>query len=408
MNMDPAAEWRRSNPDVVVYLPENDDYTGGNEHFLVFESPKGELLALWTQCSKEGHGDNHLVLARSADNINWTEPRYIVGTKRGEKGNQASWGFPVVSKQGRIYIFYMKDIGVYDYDSQATGTMGCVLSDDDGRTWTTGSDIPMRRNRFDHPNPDVPRNWIVWQKPIRDSLGRWIVGYTQWSSPVHQKEKPPGWYGYDSRSMFMRFDNIDEGPEPADIRITWLPDDNAGLEVSFPGKPEVSVAQEPSIVLLHDNRLFCVMRTFTGFIWYSLSENDGGSWTKPEVLRYRDGGEPIKQPIASCPIYPIGNEGRYMLVFHNNDGHLGEFKPEHALRNRRPAYLSYGTYKESARQPVWFDQPIQFLDTDGVTVGPKGTNEIATYPSYTDYKGKKVLWYPDRKHYLLGKYIADE
>ena len=41
-------------------------------------------------------------------------------------------------------------------------------------------------------------------------------------------------------------------------------------------------------------------------------------------------------------------------------------------------------------------------------VGPKKTNEIATYTSFTIYKGKQILWYPDRKYYLLGKYITDE
>jgi len=43
-----------------------------------------------------------------------------------------------------------------------------------------------------------------------------------------------------------------------------------------------------------------------------------------------------------------------------------------------------------------------------VPIGPKGTAEIATYPSLTDYKGRRVLWYPDRKYYLLGKYVTDE
>ena len=41
-------------------------------------------------------------------------------------------------------------------------------------------------------------------------------------------------------------------------------------------------------------------------------------------------------------------------------------------------------------------------------MGPKLTNEIATYSSFTIYKGKQILWYPDRKYYLLGKYITDE
>ena len=40
--------------------------------------------------------------------------------------------------------------------------------------------------------------------------------------------------------------------------------------------------------------------------------------------------------------------------------------------------------------------------------GNAGTAEIATYTSLTEWRGKRVLWYPDRKYYLLGKYIPDE
>ena len=38
----------------------------------------------------------------------------------------------------------------------------------------------------------------------------------------------------------------------------------------------------------------------------------------------------------------------------------------------------------------------------------KKTAEIATYPSLTEWRGQRMLWYPDRKHVLLGKRIPDE
>ena len=66
---DPATEWQRSNPDIVVYLPKGGALNDtDNEHFLVFEAPKSdELLAMWTQSSCEGRGDNDLLPARSAE-----------------------------------------------------------------------------------------------------------------------------------------------------------------------------------------------------------------------------------------------------------------------------------------------------------------------------------------------------
>jgi hypothetical protein len=66
--VDPASDWGRSRPDIVVYIP-----TAGalndtdNERFLAFPAPKSdELLAIWTQSSCAGRGDNHLGLVRSA------------------------------------------------------------------------------------------------------------------------------------------------------------------------------------------------------------------------------------------------------------------------------------------------------------------------------------------------------
>lgn len=407
--VDPVTDYKRSNPDIIVYIPQgNGQSDTDNEHFLVFEAPKSnELLAMWNQSSCEDHGDNHLVIARSSDGVTWSEPSFITGA-RSTEDMQASWGFPVVSRQGRIYCFYLKETGIADVHRQMTGTMGCAYSDDNGYTWVDSFEIPMPRNKYDHPDPSIPKNWIVWQKPVRDSKGRWVAGYTQWTSKSVRPVPPTeSWYSEDSRCKFMRFENIDIGPDPNDIEITWLPEDENGVEVLFPGSELISVAQEPSIVLLPDNRLFITMRTFTGYIWYSISKDDGKTWREPEMLRYKDGGKPVNQPIACCPIYPM-SDGRYLLVFHNNDGQLGPYGRLDMLHNRRPAYIAVGEYKPDSHQPIWFSEAKQILDTDGITIGPKGTSEIATYTSYTEKDGKRVLWYPDRKYYLLGKYITDE
>ncbi|MEI8041334.1 MAG: hypothetical protein WCL11_07995, partial [Verrucomicrobiota bacterium] len=45
-------EVRRSRPDYVVFVPGSFDgstHDGHNEHFLVFDSPDGSLMAIWTQ-----------------------------------------------------------------------------------------------------------------------------------------------------------------------------------------------------------------------------------------------------------------------------------------------------------------------------------------------------------------------
>ncbi len=123
----PQHEWFRSNPDIIVYLPKGNS-DGDNEHFLVFEAPKSnELIAIWTQSSVEGRGDNRAVTARSADGIVWSEPRLIAGTAPGGAGMQASWAFPIVSEAGRIYCFYTKETERTDPRMrQSSGALGCA------------------------------------------------------------------------------------------------------------------------------------------------------------------------------------------------------------------------------------------------------------------------------------------
>ena len=411
--IDLTTEWQRSQPDIVVYLPGGGRDTD-NEHFLVFAAPSGEeLLAVWTQSSCEGRGDNHLVIARSADGEQWSEPVFVVGA-RGEGERQASWGFPVVARTGRIYLFHTRETEIVDNNRQGSGAMGCVFSDDAGRTWVQGDDVPMERNRFDHPDPDVPRNWIVWQKPVRDSQGRWIAGYTQCTSKEHIRQTYSGWVNWDSRSAFMRFENIDEGPPPEELEISWLPRDREGLEVTNRVYPEMSVAQEPALVRLPDSRLMVVMRTMTGHIWYSVSVDDGETWREPEVLRFADGGEPVPHPMSPCPIFAL-DDGRFVLIFHNNDGRkepYDQFKKVWDVNQsnflRNPTFFAVGQFAAEAHQPLRFGCPVDILDTDGIPIGPKGTAEIGTYPSLTEFRDKRVLWYPDRKYYLLGKYLPDE
>lgn len=413
---DPANDWRRSKPDLVVYLPkEGEHHDGDNEMFIVFKAPKSEeLLGMWTQSSVEGSGDNRIMLARSGDGIHWSSPQRIAGTPPGTKQPQASWGVPIVARTGRIYCVYVKEQPRAEAgQKQESGGIGCLYSDDNGATWAAGADIPMPRNRFDHPDPAIPKSYWLWTTATRDRHGRYLLGYTTTTSQAVKKWPSKLWVHKDSRCAFVRFENIDDGPDPKDLKVAWLPTDREGLEVPNRVFPDMSVTQEPCVVLLADGRMLVAMRTMAGAIWYSVSDDDGATWRKPEPLCYRDGGDPIPQPLAPAPIYPLA-DGRFLLVFHNNDGTRGDYSQwktkwtvNQANYLRNPAFIAVGEFRPAAHQPIWFSAPKQILDTRGVIVGPKKTAEIATYPSLTEWRGQRVLWYPDRKYYLLGKYLPD-
>lgn len=396
-------DYQRSKPDIVLYVPkEGDKYNDGdNEHFLVTVSPKsGDLVAIWTQGLQESYGDNHIMLKRSSDGgMKWSEPQYVAGTTLGGNETQASWAVPVFAKTGRLYCLYTKSNA--GTPSGISGVMGTMQSDDEGRSWRHGPDIviPAARKKYDDPDSPTDGVFIAWQKPIRDRQGMQLLGYTVWKNER-------------GRCYFMRFDNIDESPDAENLKITWLPDDNKPLEMPiYLARRECS---EPSPVLLPDGRLFTTMRTLTGHIWYSVSEDDGHTWRDPQELRYKDAGEKIKHPLSCCPIYSLKN-GRYILLhcinnFFAERHYRGEELPVgmNMFTHRRPLFISVGNFMPEAYQPLWFEKPRQILDNEGVIVGPKATNEIGTYPSLTESNGKRILWYPDRKYYLLGKYITDE
>ncbi len=409
-------DWRRTKPDLVMYLPSR---PGGNdvenEHVLIVVTPKGDLFATWVQASYECAPDNRTVYSHSTDGgQTWSRPS-LLDPHEDRPSMSPRWAFTIVSKTGRMYCFYNKFTGITDSVHSLTGIMRCAFSDDDGHTWQDAGEIPFRRRKFDHPDPMVPCNWIVWQSPIRDRKGRWLAAFTRWSSFQVMPEPRDG-RSLDSRSELMRFDNIDQGVHPKDLAITWLPEDES---ISVPNPFEAdnpvgySLGEEPAVVLLPDGGLFLVMRTVTGRVWYTVSDDDGAHWRPSEPLRFRDGGAEVLHPKDTSPLFRL-SDGRYLLFFHNHDGSKYGGTDARSMNARRPMFMSVGEFRPKAHQPLWFSDPKLLYDSHGVAIGPgNGTAEggrywLSLYGCLTEHQGKRILWYPDRKHFLLGRYITDE
>lgn len=413
-------ELKVTRPDYVVFVPEvTDDRVSdtGNEHFLVFDGPEGGLMAVWTQSTTEGTSDQHIVFVQSRDEgLTWTRPRIIAGPAKAGGGLMASWAFPLVSRSGRIYVLYSQHVGKFDTFPHATGRLDGICSDDQGRTWSTPQTVVQPRNIRDNADPSFPGNWICWQKPLRLTTdGRYLAGVTRWTSLAVKKNPTNSWISHDSVVEFMRFENIDQNPDVRDLKITWLAANEQAITVPVPGHTEVSACQEPAIVKLPDGRLFCVMRTSAGSPFWTLSQDDGQTWSPAQRLLRRDGGEPLLHPLSPCPIYDVGGNaagsGRYALFIHNHDGHYQAYGPTDTSYHRRPVYLVPGRYQANAQQPVWFDEPRLFMDHRGVGLGPpqtRGRFDLALYASFTLRGGKPVLWYPDRKFFLLGRVLGPE
>ena len=405
-------EMQRTRPDYVVYRPRSLDgstFDTGNEHFLVFDGPDGSLMCVWTQSSHAGAGDHRIVFSRSDDEgTTWEPPRNIVGPKRPGDGHMASWGFPLISRRGRIYVLWNQYQGIDDVIHQHTGTMDGCYSDDCGQTWSEPQTIPMPRSPHDDPDPRVPSNWIVWQKPMRDLNGRWFAGFSRWvSKAVRTPPHNNSWTAWETVVEFMRWRNVDDHPEPGGIQIEYSAWGNDALRVPHYANPLLSVAQEPSLVRLPDRRLLCVMRTMSGCIWYSLSDDDGRTWCSARPLLRRDHGLPILEPLCCCPIYEL-SPGRYVLLHHDNSGRFEGCEPEETSKNRRPAFIALGKFRPGAEQPVWFSDSKSLMDNGGHGIGPLTRTDCGVYPSVTNRRGNFVLWHPDRKFFLLGKRITPE
>lgn len=410
-----------THPDYLVYVPSSTDpmaLDSTNEHFLVFDGPDGSLMTIWTQSWQDpatNHAVNHTMFARSEDEgQTWSPPKQIAGPKdRGDPTFMTSWAFPMVSRLGRIYVIYNAHKGVAGWVRFHTGSMAGITSDDNGVTWSAPQEIPIPVSPYDDPEAKIQPEWIVWQKPMRDLSGGYFVGFSHWINRAAAGLKEvANWTQIESVIEFIRFTNIDQNPEPCDLDVRYSAPEKA-LRAPSRGNPLVSVAQEPSLIRLPDQRLFCVLRSGSGYIWWSQSHDDGATWCSPRPLLDRDFGRPLLNPVASDPIYPL-SDGRFILFYHNNPGGLAAGGMNDALP-REPVFAALGEFRPNAEQPVWFSPPKLFISTGGIC--PDGVkrnsmgyphSHLSLYTSFTNRNGVDVLWYPENKFYLLGKRITPE
>lgn len=415
--MTSADERFRTGPDLVIHAPDDPRGPDGqNQHLNAIATPGGALLATWTSASVEGADDQRVLFSRSTDGgATWPPPEVLDGAGPDDPPGtgMASWQFliacPGVLPGGgsRIWCFYTKNVGVDDGRAADTGVLRGRFSDDDGASWSRDAfDYPIAPDAISHPDAAVPPVWIVYQNPTPLPDGSVIAGFTRWAS--NAVDPCPDMLRRMSECCFLRFENILTQPDPAKLLVTTWPARPFGLRVDSPERPGVSVAQEPSVQPLPDGRLMCVMRTLRGMLYFSLSEDGGRSWEDPRPLRFSPEGEPLKNPLAPAPLYRL-RDGRYLLVFFNNDGsgHGGR-GPTDAVNVRNPAWITVGRFIPGEREhPVRFGPPKVFADTGWVPAPGTDRTQVASYCSLVETERERLLFYPHRKTYLLAKRLTD-
>ena len=287
-----------------------------------------------------------------------------------------------------------------------TGLLAWRCSEDGGATWSERFQTPIGRGALDHPDEAVPSNWVTsgWQTPLVTSCGEVICPVTRWASRAQgflesfAEQEHEGW--------FLRFDNILTEPDPAKLVVTTLPEGNRGIRLDNPVRPGYSAAMEPAICSLSDGRIMCLIRTVTGSLYYSLSADGARSWSDPQELCFEPGGRPVLHPNAPVTFAAL-RDGRYVLLFHNNDGTANGGEGPQDSKGRRPVFLSVGReIDDPGGQPLAFDAPRELYDNGGPSRPYSGS--LALYGTFFEYEGQRYLWYADAMRFLLGRLIPDE
>ena len=401
-------EAARSRPDFTLFVPPEEGDDGverHNMHLVVTPLPGGVFLATWTQAGEPHGPDQRVVAARSGDRgRTWSPPEVIDGPEPGT-ADIASWSMLVpVPGSSRVYCLYHKNTGVVDYDRAMTGVLAWRCSEDGGRTWGERFQTPIGRGAVDHSDPAVPGNWVTagWQLPIATERGL-ICPITRWASREHRFRRD--FAAQHHEGWFLRFDNILEEADPSRLSVTTLPRGDRGIRIPTAWDPEVSAAMEPAVQPLSDGRLLCLLRTVTGSIQYCLSADFAETWSEPRPLCFRPGGRPVPHPNAPVGFHRMG-DGRFLLLFHNNDGTANGCSGPLDWRARRPVYASVGSEIDNpGGQPLAFSEPRFFYDNGGPERPHAGS--LALYGTFFEHEGIRYWWYPDAIRFLLGRVVPD-
>ncbi|MFW6114535.1 MAG: hypothetical protein ACOC7K_02230, partial [bacterium] len=250
------------------------------------------------------------------------------------------------------------------------GEYAVKYSDDNGRTWSKQRwFIPVRETTIDRANPYAGKVRFFWGvgKPIAARRGMYL-GF----SKIGRLDE--GFLAL-TESWFLHGPNIDWVDDPAEIKWQTLPEGDCGLTA-----PEGPIAEEVNLTELSDGSLFCTYRTVAGHPCHAYSGDGGKSWTPPEFMTYRPGGQRVAHPRAANFVRKLTHgkhAGKYVYWFHNHN--------RRDYQKRNPAYLLGGVEHDTLEgKVIHWGRPIAVLYA-------KDPQVRISYPDFIEDGGKLFI-----------------
>jgi predicted neuraminidase len=268
----------------------------------IVETSTGTLLAAWFGGTAEGHDDVEIWLSRKARGDKWSAPVPVTDTP-----DMPTWN-PVLFQDGDTTWLFFK-IG----PSPREWVGGYLISADEGRTWgpvtylPAGLLGPIRTKpiiladgtwlagtsveagyRGDTPGDAPYRSWAVWVERSTDRGRTWSKhGPVTVPGELFGVIQPTLWQTLNGgvRMLMRSTKRIGRivGSSSQDGGLTWtsgrptlLPNPNAGIDA----------------VRLRDGRVVLIynhLQQERSAIHLAVSEDDGQSWSPPQVLEEGEG-----------------------------------------------------------------------------------------------------------------------
>lgn len=374
----------------------------------------GTWMMCWTQATEEAAKDESVVGAVSRDGgKTWSAP-FFIEESIGER--TASWGMLfAVPHNSRVYcIYWFNENAFWLRDA---GSLYFRFTDDRGATWSERHRITIPRHALDVEGEEQ-HGWNTGF-PILTADGAMLLGFSKIHPPSMTRDEPGHMYGdpdfWHSESFFLRCPNVLNEDNPAKLEFQVTPEGPVGLWAPHVERPEQHFAQEPYMAILPTGRIIATMRTRTLHPCYSVSDDNGVSWTQAVPLRFTPGGEKMKHPAGPCPITATP-DGRVIFLFRNDNAPVGERHLAY-WRNRDPIHVTVGREMpltarglppEEANAGLVFNAPKVLLSGINIGADQHKPYRTAQYAQLLHWAGRFFAVYSSEKTDMVVKEVPGE